>query len=547
MRAGAAACLAALAAGFPAAAVAAQPGRITVGLAADALAADVRASAEAATGGALVEDLGPLRALVLDVPDVDEAIGAVESVAGVEYAEAVTAERSLAFVPNDPLVSSQWYLAAIRAFDHWTEKPPLAPTLVAVVDSGIDAGHPEFEGRIAALRSFVRSPARVDSFGHGTIVAGEIAAALDNGEGIAGAGIPVQLLVAKVVGSNGDISLLHEARAIRWAVDRGASVINLSLGGPRDPGDPTRDTYSRLEHAAIDFATRRGVVVVAAAGNCLEAVCPERYANYPAALPHVLGVSAFARNGSLPAFSNRDRVFNDVAAPGTEILSTYPRTLSEAACALPGYTVCSQRASRRSPRGTSFSAPLVTAAAALLRGEQGPLALQGLHSSQITTLLERSAVDLGRRGRDAASGNGRLDVDAAVAALERGAPPRDRYETNDDAGARAVRIRGLRRTLEATLDRFDDVRDVYRVRLAAGQRLRVELSGPTAGNSNLILWRPETVRLAKARRADRLVSSVRPGAEERISYRARRTGGYFVEVRLARGKSGLYRLEIDKG
>jgi subtilisin family serine protease len=547
VRVGAAFFLATLAATFQAGAAAGEPGRITVGLAAGAVSTDVQASAEAATGGALVEDLGPLRALVLDVSDVDAAVGAVASLAGVEYAEAVTAERSLAFVPNDPLVSSQWYLAAIRAFDHWAEKPPLAPTLVAVVDSGIDAGHPEFGGRIAALKSFVRSPAGVDSFGHGTIVAGEIAAALDNGEGIAGAGIPVQLLVAKVVRSDGDISLLHEARAIRWAVDHGASVVNLSLGGPRDPRDPTRDTYSRLEHAAIDYATRRGVVVVAAAGNCLEAICPEAYANYPAALPHVLGVSAFARNGNLPAFSNRDRVFNDVAAPGTEILSTYPRALSDATCAFSGYTTCSLRPSRRSPRGTSFSAPLVSAAAALLRSEQGSLALPSLHSSQITALLERSALDIGRRGRDAASGNGSLDIDAAVAALERGAPQRDRYETNDDAGARAVRIRGARRTLEATLDRFDDTRDVYRVRLTAGQRLRVELSGPSGGNSNLVLWRPGTIRLADARRAGRLASSLRPGAKERIAYRATRSGGYFVEVRLVGGRSGAYRLKIAKG
>ena len=545
MRAALAACAAA-ASLFTAAAEAGAPGRITVGLEAGAAAEDVQAAAAVATGGVVIDNLGPLRALVLDVADVDGALAAVAAVPGVEYAEPVTKERSLAFVPNDPLVGEQWYLAAVRAFDHWAEKPPLAPTLVAVIDSGIDAGHPEFRGRIAATKSFVASGARVDSVGHGTIVAGEIAAALDNGEGIAGAGIPVQLLVAKVVGSEGDISLLHEARAIRWAVDRGASVINLSLGGPRNPRDAARDTYSRLEHAAIDYATRKGVVVVAAAGNCLAALCPERYANYPAALPHVLGVSAFTRTGRLPAFSNRDRVFNDIAAPGTEMLSTYPRGLSESTCALSGYTSCALRASRRSPRGTSFSAPLVSAAAALLFGERGPLGLASLHASQVTTLLERSAVDIGPRGRDAASGNGRLDVDAAVGALERGLPPRDRYETNDDAGARAFALRGPHRTVEATLDRFDDVRDVYRIRLGRGQRARFRLLGPGGGNSNLVLWRPGTSRLAESRRSDRLLASVGPGSRERIEFRARRAGGYFLEVRLAGGRGGPYRLEIAK-
>ena len=104
-----------------------------------------------------------------------------------------------------------------------------------MIDSGIDATNPEFGGRIEAMRTFVQSRADVDSFGHGTLVAGEIAAALDNGRGIAGVAFPGKLLIAKVVRRNGSIPLDAEARAIRWAVDRGASVINLSLGGPRNP------------------------------------------------------------------------------------------------------------------------------------------------------------------------------------------------------------------------------------------------------------------------------------------------------------------------
>ena len=71
-------------------------------------------------------------------------------------------------------------------------------------------------------------------------------------------------------------------------------MINLSLGGPRDPRRPARDTYSALEHRAIDYATRKGVVVVAAAGNCAALSCPEAYAAWPAALPHVIGVGAIS-------------------------------------------------------------------------------------------------------------------------------------------------------------------------------------------------------------------------------------------------------------
>ena len=102
--------------------------------------------------------------------------------------------------------------------------------VVAVVDSGIDVGHPEFAGRIADARSFVGGDV-LDREGHGMFVAGIVAAAIDNNVGIAGIAFPAQLLVAKVVRPDGTISPEAEARGIRWAVDAGARVINLSLGG----------------------------------------------------------------------------------------------------------------------------------------------------------------------------------------------------------------------------------------------------------------------------------------------------------------------------
>jgi len=526
----------------------AAPGRISVGLTEETDRAGAAALVAASTGGTLVADLGPLDALVFDVADAESALVAAQALPGVAYAEPVTASRRLAFVPNDPLASRQWYLGAIRAFDRWAVHPSQPPVRVAVVDSGIDAGHPEFAGRIAGMRSFVGSPAGTDSLGHGTTVAGEIAAALDNAEGIAGIGIPVQLLVAKVVGARGDISVLAEARAIRWAVDNGARVINLSLGGPRAPRNPRRDTYSALEHAAIDYATRKGVVVVAAAGNCAALSCPESFAAWPAALPHVIGVGALSPDGSSPAFSNRDRLHVDVAAPGTEIVSTFPRELTTATCADPGYTICATRISHRSPRGTSFSAPLVAAAAAVLVGERGRLGLTPLHASQVTALLLRSSLDLGTPGRDARTGHGRLDVDSAVAAAEGEPPPRDRYESNDDAGARALTVGGPR-LIEATLDRYQDVRDVYRIRVRAGQRLAVTLEGPAGGNSNLALWRPgtEAVVGTDVTGSDRLTASAQPGSTEQLGFRVRRGGWHYVEVRLVAGRSGAYRLDLSIG
>ncbi len=123
-----------------------------------------------------------------------------------------------------------------------------------------------------------------------------IAAAADNGEGIAGIAFPAELLVAKVVRPDGTISPEAEAKAIRWAADNGARVINLSLGGLRDPIHRDRDTFSEVEARAISYAYSKGAVLVAAVGNGDEAPkSPWPYASYPAALPHVLGVSALDR------------------------------------------------------------------------------------------------------------------------------------------------------------------------------------------------------------------------------------------------------------
>ena len=528
---------------LPAPAVA-DPGKISVGLAPDASVAEVSAALEAATGGEVSAELAPIGALVVSVPDVEAASAAVDTVAGVEFTEPVTRTRRLYFQPNDPLYPAQWYLPYVRAFDFWTEQPPLPPVLVAVVDSGIDGSHPEFQGRIEAARSFVSSPATVDRFGHGTMVAGEIAAAVNNGQGIAGAGFPVKLLIAKVAGVDGSISLEAEARAIRWAVARGARVINLSLGGPRNPRDPARDTYSELERAAIDYATRLGVVVVAAAGNC-DFLCPSPFASYPAALPHVLGVSALTREGATPAFSNRDRVYNDLAAPGKGIVSTFPFGLSDPFCSDPGYSHCADTPEYRRGEGTSFSSPLVAGAAGVVRSARGELT-----ADQVTAVLERSAVDIASRGHDPRTGYGRLDVNNAMSVLADPLPPADRYETNDDAGARAFHLRGARRAITATLHRYDDFMDVYRVRLRAGQRAVFTLNGPRGSNTNLVLWQPGTRRIAASRdrrRADRAAQSLRTGARERIVYRVRRTGWYYLEVRMWSGRSGQYALRMRKG
>jgi hypothetical protein len=480
---------------------AADAARVAIGLERDVDPAAVASAAERRTGSP-PERLAPIPALVADVPRGVSLAG----IRGIRYVEPLVSRR-LSFTPTDPLVSRQWYLVQSRFYEPWLTLPPLGRITVAVIDSGVDASHPELAGRILDTRSFVGGSARMDPLGHGTFVAGILAAGVDNGIGIAGLAPSADLLVAKVVKGSREIPVEAEAKAIRWAVENGARVINMSLGAVRDPLDPNRDSFSRLEADAVAYAVSKGAVVVAAVGNADQAPSsPWQYASYPAALPHVLGVSAVTEMGTVPKFSNRDRVFNDISAPGEEILSIFPRSLTARfpACSEQGYSSCGPDEYREA-QGTSFATPQVSAAAAVLLGVR-----PGLRPEQVTAILERTAVDAEATtgcaacavGRDELSGWGRLDVAAALAALDQPLPMRDRYEANDDAGSRAQSLtrRNRNHLVKATVDFWDDQDDVYAIRLRARQRVYVGLTGAEASaDLSLALWLPRTRSIENVR------------------------------------------------
>ncbi len=460
-----------------------------------------------------------------------------------------------AFANTEPLAAKQWYLDADQAWSFWPQMPQLPLVRVAVIDSGIDGSHPDLIGRVVAARSFVGGTPYRDDAGHGTFVAGEIAANPSNGIGIAGLAFNARLIVAKVVTAEGDVSLPAEVAAIRWAVAQGAQVINLSLGGVRDPLDPERDTYSPLERAAVEYAYSKGVVVVAAVGNGTQSpTTPWPYAAYPAALPHVIGVSAVRRDGSVPDYSNRDAVYNDLAAPGAGMFSTIPANLVDArtGCVEP-YSDCGP-SDFRNAIGTSFAAPQVSAAAALLLGQD-----PALTPDQVAWLLERTADDASPlsgcaaclNGRDPVSGWGTLDVASALARLTSGVPlPRpDRYEPNDDAGPWAHTLPSLPRTLDASLDFWDDNLDVYRVRLVKGQRVFARLTPGTKAKVVLSLWAPGTDRLETLEaQQERLSVSRLVGAQSRLSFTARVTGTYYLSAKLvSQSRNPIqYRLAVTR-
>ena len=464
------------------------------------------------------------------------------------------AAPAAAFTPTNPLAPRQWYLQDDHAFDAW-EAPPtnLTPVKVAIVDSGVDCTLPDFAGRIVAEKTFVGGNPCVDTEGHGTFVAGEIAANLGT-QGIVGIAWTAQLLVAKVVTPDGTIPLVAEAAAIRWAVDNGARVINLSLGGVRDPQNAERDTYSALEASAIAYAYSKGAVLVAAVGNGDEAPStPWPYASYPAALPHVIGVSALTRSGNVADFSDRDAVFNDISAPGAGIFSTFPSALTQLrpTCTDQGYSDCGSD-DYTNAEGTSFSAPQVSAAAAML------IAIDpALTNSQVGAILEHTADDVNASngcgkcavGRDAYTGWGRLDVARAVALVTTGPlPSADAFETNDDAGSQAHTLWGKKVVVNASLDYYDDPVDVYRVELNGRERLTAKLAGALGDATvSLVLWKPNTTSVGTLQAVKfRAAQSAAHGAVQQLTFTAPGRGWYYLEAKVMTPGFGAYSLVVTK-
>lgn len=469
----------------------------------------------------------------------------------------VAVSSAAAFTPANAYFAKQWYLGQDHAFDAWPTPPVFQQPVVkvGVIDSGVDCNAPDLKGQIAAAKSFVDNNPCLDTEGHGTIVAGEIAGNLDGSGGIVGLAYSSQLVVAKVVADDGTIPLKAEAAGIVWAVNQGARVINLSFGAVRDPVAPNLDAYSKVEAQAVAYAVAKGAVVVAAVGNADEAYAtPWPYASWPAALPHVIGVGALTRSGNVPSFSDEDPRYVDLVAPGVDIFSTFPKLLTskQLGCTPQGYTDCATGDYRR-PEGTSFAAPQVSAAAAVLLGLD-----PALKASQVAALLDKHADDVNPstgcpacvvgRVNDKWSGWGRLDVKAAVDALSAGAlPPADRFEPNDDV-SQAHTLWGRKPSAAATLSYYDDPVDIYRVKLSGGQQLHARFQA--AWNNATVavtLWKPGTKTVLKGRRAKwRVAQSAHAGRTEALTYRARQAGWYYVELQVTQPGAGRYSVRLTK-
>ena len=308
---------------------------------------------------------------------------------------------------NDPYFSdgSQWGLynsgqnggvpgADVHAPQAWVITTGGSDVTVAVVDSGVDADHPDLVGKLLRGRNFVGGAPDPndtdDDCGHGTHVAGIAAASSNNAAGIAGVSwgariLPVKALYrdtsGRVIGYDSWI-----ANGIVYAADSGAEIINLSLGGT---------SVSPTLASAVDYAYERGILVVAAAGNCGDSSYPLNGCTslnqwiYPAASAHTLAVAATDRQDLRASFSTQAS-YVDVAAPGASIVSTYPD----------GYASLS---------GTSMATPFVSGLAALLLSRYPDYT-----PDQLARAIVMNADDRGAPSYDNAFGCGRINAQRAL-------------------------------------------------------------------------------------------------------------------------------------
>jgi thermitase len=338
-----------------------------------------------AIGGAIV---GAIRAqgtkLIAVAGDPQQAAARLARRPGVAWAEPDFKMHTLT-PPDDPLLGQLGGLALMHAQAAWdvlgiSEGYPAdggAP--VAIVDTGIDFAHEDLAGKPVACgrasNGGVEDGPCGDDDGHGTHVAGTIAAIAGNGRGIAGVAFDSPLIVCKALGADGSGDTSDVAACIAWAHSQGAKVISLSLGGP-----PT-NTLRAAVKAAWAGGRREGAVVVAAAGNDGTSAV-----DYPAGYPEAISVAAVDDSGSHAWFSNaNDDV--ELAAPGVDVLSAK----------LGGGYV------RES--GTSMATPHAAGAAALL-WDASPRA----SARTIRTKLDALGADAGPPGRDPEFGFGVLDL-----------------------------------------------------------------------------------------------------------------------------------------
>ncbi len=280
--------------------------------------------------------------------------------------------------PNDTLYPRyQWNMSAIDMEKAWDITKGKEDVVIAIVDTGVDLNHPEFQGKLVNGYNVLNGSNRPqDDNGHGTHVAGIIAAKTNNQQGVAGIAWNNKIMPIKGIGSDGSGSSFDIAKGIIWAADHGASVINMSVGNYHP---------SNVLHDAIKYAFNKNVVMVAASGNDHTS-----QPSFPAAYPEVISVAAVDWQGKQAEFSNFGSHI-DVSAPGVDIPSTYTQN---------HYASLS---------GTSMACPHVAGLAGLIRSLN-----PSLSNTEVMKIMRQATRDAGKPGWDQDYGYGIMDVPRAL-------------------------------------------------------------------------------------------------------------------------------------
>ena len=428
------------------------------------------------------------------------------------YAQPNVLRRTRA-VPDDPLsvAPNDWRKVVA---DPAIDPPPVTPQspLIALVDAAADTTHPEWTGD----PNFTTLPGTSVTNPHGTSTA-SVAAAPANGIGILGVWPGARALnvpLRTVPGTDGEISCAASAEAIGKAVDAGAAVINMSYGSV---------SQCTAEKIQIYYGVATGAIPVAAAGNEFQQGNP---LEFPASLPHVITVAATDKDGKSASFSNANDAV-DLSAPGVDILAAVPPTLDDDGTP-DGYNLVS---------GTSFAAPMVSAAMAWIRQARPDLA-----PDQAAQAVRLSARDVERKGWDPLTGFGVLDVGAALAIAKDRLPIHDPLEPNDNLAwvdgrafggqpTPAIWSGGKAARLDALLDKEEDPVDVYRIVVGAHRSARISAI-PRFGDIELTIFRSSAFSINDT--SGRAARSRRQGAKKtervKVVNRGTRAHSYFIEV-----------------
>ncbi|MGZ8480928.1 MAG: S8 family serine peptidase [Candidatus Limnocylindria bacterium] len=396
--------------------------------------------------GAVVAELNADPAV--DYAEPNYVVGLAEEPNDGEVAVLPPDTGATAVSVNDPRSGEQYSLDRMQVRSAWGLSPGGA-SIVAVLDTGVQFDHPDLAGRLLEGHDFVNNdPDATDDNGHGTWVSGIIAANPNEGYGMAGISwndwiLPVKIMNGSGLGDTSDLT-----SGIIYAADRGATVINMSVGG---------FPYSQYVQDAVNYAWTKGAVLIGAAGNNRR---EETF--YPASYANVVSVSATQPDDEFSNWSSYGSKV-DVSAPGSQVLTTH--------C----YTCAGKESwgTHTKISGTSFATPNVAGVVALIRGR-----FPSESPAQIVNRLFASVDDMGYPGWDNRYGLGRVN---AARALGGGTPtPRtstgDAVEPNNALGA--ATLIGIGTTIRPSIHPAGDV-DVFAVDVPQAGRLDVRVTGVT--------------------------------------------------------------------